>query len=279
MWKSVIFFLAILDQSWALPQDQIFDPKSRVMTLQQVLASVKNVEAQHAKKYNFLENQQGNDDVSDGRILTVPIQARSEDLPQIERLSLEEERSQNEQAWQIFDASAIERQNRDNPESPQKLDIRAPDASGFREAALVTSTASAVLTLSPGSRLYGQPGETVQVEFLLTNLGPDQYFTVSAKEDGSTEQQSGDHVIFPTGSFLSSLSEYKPWVRRNETTTLVITLKVPEDATLFSLVTLTLEVQPYGSTASGRLIKILNTGVGADLDLTGHIQRSIRISN
>ena len=269
----MILLLGILDRTClALPQKQIFDPRDQVMTLQQVYENVKAVEEQHArKKYEFLQHESNGEQnlspsiKSQGRILTVPIQARSEDLAKLEKdISFEEGPSEeenifeyDEQTWQLLDAAMIERQgktksNDAKEKSAQIMDIRAQDSLGIREPALITSTSIALLELSTGSKLYGEPGESVQVEFLLTNLGPDQYFTVSAKESGRSETH-GDNVIFPSsGTFLEELSEYKPWVRRNETTTIIISIRVPADATLKSKTTLTLEVQPYGSTTSGK---------------------------
>ena len=262
MWNSRVIFAALFAVIGALPQ-KIFDPRHQVMTLQQVLKTVKELEIQHGeRKQQDFEVFQETSAVSGdrGRVLTVPIHAISEDLPQLERESLADEKGKEEefldygdvQTWQIMEDGTLERRRgkySGRSESAEILDIRSADISGLRQAAQVTSTGVASLTLSPGSRLYGQPEETVQVEFLLTNHGPDQYFTISAKESSQTEQTGvQDQVVFPTtGSFLSGLSEDKPWVRRNQTTTLVISLRVPGDAAVGARKMLSLDCLLYTS--------------------------------
>ena len=102
--------------------------------------------------------------------------------------------------------------------------------------------------LSPASRLHGSPGEVVNVEFLLSNVGDGaRYFAVSVNE-----RSSGPAVVFPDQTFFSTLSEERPFLEPNETRTIVITMRIPQNAVYQTNKTFTLEVQPYGINAGGK---------------------------
>ena len=97
--------------------------------------------------------------------------------------------------------------------------------------------------MSTESRLNGVPGETVNVEFLLTNFGADTNFVVSANE-----RMFGDGLDFNTGSFLSAVSEAKPFVRRGETRSVTVELRIPASTPIGTKKMITLDIEPYGST-------------------------------
>jgi hypothetical protein len=116
--------------------------------------------------------------------------------------------------------------------------LESPPLATAKALSPVSSASFARLSISPTSVLHGLPNQVVHVDFLLTNLGPDVYFGVLASAEQSPK-------------LLAGLSETKPLVKQNETRTLVLTLRVPQDAKDGTVATVTLEVQPYGNNAAG----------------------------
>ena len=145
-----------------------------------------------------------------------------------------------------------------NDNLPSILEVSAnevnPPPGSMREAAPVTSATPARLYISPAARMNGSPGEAVSIEFLLFNVGETpRYFAVNVNE--RTSAGNNDGVVFPSRAaptFFYSLSESKPYIEANETRTLVLTLRIPDQVQIYTNKTFTLEVQPYGTTASGR---------------------------
>ncbi len=111
----------------------------------------------------------------------------------------------------------------------------------------------------------------VQVDFLLTNLGPANSFSVLARESlnngfvaavpggerrgdrfgfGFGGDGDGDFVNFPNGvvgvPWLTGLSELKPRLEREETRNVALTLAIPRSAQHGDRKIVNLEVQPFG---------------------------------
>ena len=88
-----------------------------------------------------------------------------------------------------------------------------------------------------------------QIEFQLTNLGQDGYFAISVKE---TSVNIG-HVNFPDTSLThgGGLSEFKAYVRKDETHVIVLALYIPMNARIGTTKVITVEAQPYVNTNTG----------------------------
>lgn len=126
----------------------------------------------------------------------------------------------------------------------------------LRPLAQVNSHSPFRLALAPSARLFGRSGEVINVQFLLTNLGPTSaYFVASAGETaGGQAVGQGfdpDKVNFPVPQFLETISETRPYVRSNETKTVSLTLRVPEAAPVGTTRMISLELQPQYSSISG----------------------------
>ncbi len=65
------------------------------------------------------------------------------------------------------------------------------------------------------------------------------------------DDNKGDFVNFPSPSFLTGLSEVKPHLRRNETRTISLTLRVPPGVSPGARKVVFVEVQPFGNNVAG----------------------------
>ena len=125
----------------------------------------------------------------------------------------------------------------------------------LREASPVTSIALAELALTPDSKLYVRAGEQeTSIRFKLTYLASTagsfpipRQFAISVQEHGTS-----DGVTFPDlPSFQPKLSEQRLTLYPNQSQVITIFLKIPRSAQPGTKKTYTVEVQPFGTTASG----------------------------
>ena len=86
-----------------------------------------------------------------------------------------------------------------------------------------------------------------QVEFQLTNLGPNRYFAISVSERSVNQGQ----INFPDTSLTHGLSETKAYVMKNETRPIIIAILIPDHALIGTTKVITVEAQPYVNTNSG----------------------------
>ena len=131
--------------------------------------------------------------------------------------------------------------------------ITLPQPNIDSRAPAYPSTGTVVLTLSPGAKFQGVPGEIVNVDFLLTNYDINRFFAFSVREFSGG---SSDQINFPgqgQESFIDAISETKAYVRTNETRPIRISLRVPQSSRIGFKKLITLEVQPYLNTASGEI--------------------------
>ena len=123
----------------------------------------------------------------------------------------------------------------------------------LREASPITSIALAELELTPDSSLYGQAGDQeTAIRFKLTYVASTagsfpRQFAISVQEHGTL-----DGVTFPdSSSFQPRLSEQRLTLYPNQSQVITVFLRIPRSALPGTKKTYTVEVQPFGTTASG----------------------------
>lgn len=120
------------------------------------------------------------------------------------------------------------------PKEFQDSDSDSRILSGNRSPALVpndlapvTSNVPLRIRIGNTTNLYGSPGESVNVEFVITNYGPTTTIFFSAEESQATDP---DQVNFPVEQFLISLSSARATLNTNSNYTCFMNLLVPPHA-------------------------------------------------
>eukprot|EP00094_Tigriopus_californicus_P008614 TCALIF_08302-PA protein Name:"Protein of unknown function" AED:0.09 eAED:0.09 QI:0/0.66/0.25/0.75/1/1/4/91/409 len=95
------------------------------------------------------------------------------------------------------------------------------------DLAPVTSNVPLRIRIGNTTNLFGSPGESVNVEFVVTNYGPASTIFFSAEESQATDP---DQVNFPVEQFLMSLSSSRASLSSNGNYTCFMNLVVPPHA-------------------------------------------------